>query len=271
MRSIVTRPALRYHGGKWRLAPWITSYFPDHVCYVEPFGGGGSVLLWKAPSFAEVYNDLNGDVVNFFRVLREHPDALLRAIELTPYSRREYLDARRIEPKDNEIERARKFYVLTSQGRGRAGAAEPGGWRFMSRATRFRTPAQDWHEHEHLWLIVQRLKRVQIESDDAATVIRRYDGPGTLFYVDPPYVSSTRGRHLYQIDMDDAQHIALAELLHEVDGAVIVSGYPSALYDRLFAGWRREERVVMKDNQAGAATEVLWLSPNVRVQGSLFE
>ena len=269
--SEVTRPALRYHGGKWRLAPWIISFFPEHICYVEPFGGGASVLLRKTPSFAEVYNDLNGDVVNFFTVLREEPDALLRAIELTPYSRQEYRDARQLDHGDNEIERARKFYVWAQQGRGRAGAEEPGGWRFMSKATRFRTPAQDWCEHEHLWLIVQRLKRVQIESDDAATVIRRYDGPGTLFYVDPPYVGSTRGRHLYRFDMDDEQHVDLAGLLHEVQGAVIVSGYPSALYDRLFADWRREERVVMKDNQAGAATEVLWLSPRVRVTNRLFD
>lgn len=271
--STVTRPALRYHGGKWQLAPWIISFFPEHVCYVEPFGGGGSVLLRKAPAFAEVYNDLNGDVINFFSVLRNRQDELLRAIKLTPYARQEFRAAQRVGAEDDELERARKFYVLAQQGRGRAGVQEPGGWRFMSRNTRSTTPAGDWGRVDHLRAIVQRLKQVQFENDDAATVIRRYDDASTLFYVDPPYVKSSRGArwgaHAYAYEMDDRQHEELAELLHSVEGAVIVSGYPSELYNRLFADWRREVKAVKKDNNGGAATEVLWLSPTVRAANRL--
>lgn len=111
----VKRPALRYHGGKFRIAQWIINQFPEHLCYVEPFGGGGSVLLRKSPAKIEVYNDLNGGVVNFFRVLRERPADLIAAIELTPYSRKEFIQAQ--EPCDDPLERARRFYVWSWQGR----------------------------------------------------------------------------------------------------------------------------------------------------------
>src|SRR5574343_303278 len=103
----ITRPALRYFGGKFRLAPWIISQFPPHTVYVEPFGGGGSVLLRKLPAYHEVYNDLDGDVVNFFRVLREQPDELLRAIDLTPYSREEQRQAFDANDEPSSLDRAR--------------------------------------------------------------------------------------------------------------------------------------------------------------------
>lgn len=260
----VTRPALRYHGGKWALAPWIVSFFADHDCYCEPFGGGGSVLLSKPLSFIEVYNDLNGDVVNFFRMLRDRPAELFAAIDLTPYSRQEFIEAQTADAATDEIERARRLYVWAWQGRGRAGISEPGGWRFMSRATRGTTPADDWCNNQHLWAIAQRLKRVQIEHDDAVKVIARYDSPRTLFYVDPPYVQSTRGDRWsltgYVFEMSDADHGALAKLLHGVAGQVILSGYPSDLYASLYGDWRRFDRTVSKDNGAGAATECLWIN-----------
>lgn len=169
----IKRPALRYHGGKWKLAPWIVSHFPPHTTYVEPFGGGASVLLRKQPSFIEVYNDISGLVVNFFRVLRDQPDELMRLIELTPYSRQEFLESQKACV--DSLELARRFFVWSWQGRGRAGVQEPGGWRFMSRATRGKTPVDDWTNNQHLWQIVQRLKAVHIESDDAAKVIGRFD------------------------------------------------------------------------------------------------
>lgn len=259
----MNRPALRYHGGKWKLANWIIQQFPPHVCYVEPFGGGASVLLRKPPSFIEVYNDLNGGVVNFFRVLRENPDEFIRLIELTPYSRQEFAEAQ--EPTDDPIEQARRFYVWAWQGRGRAGVVEPGGWRFMSRPTRGRTPVHDWINNQHLWGLVQRLRMVQIENSDALTVISRYDSPDALYYVDPPYVQSTRGARwgcaAYAYEYSDDQHRELARLLHEVTGTVVLSGYPSALYDELYADWRRIDKPGQKDNAPQRdTTECLWIS-----------
>lgn len=261
----VNRPALRYHGGKWRLAPWIISHFPPHVCYVEPFGGGASVLLRKPPSSIEVYNDAGSDVVNFFRVLRERPDELVKAIDLTPYSRAEYLGAQ--EPCDDPLERARRFYTWSWQGRGRAGVKEPGGWRFMVRNLRGRTPVEDWNNHHHLWDVAQRLKEVQFEQGDALTVIGRYDDPGTLFYVDPPYVQSTRGRRwtgtAYTHDYTDDDHRELAKALHNIEGMAIVSGYPSGLYEELYGGWARVTTEALTDAKT-RETERLWISPRAQ-------
>jgi DNA adenine methylase len=269
------RPALRYHGGKWQLAKWIIHHFPNHTCYCEPFGGGASVLLSKTPAYVEVYNDLNGEVVNFFRVLRESPAELFAAIDLTPYSRQEYLEAQEQDLSLDKIERARRLYTWAWQGRGRAGIVEPGGWRFMSRDSRGCTPVDDWNNNQHLWAIAKRLKQVQIENDDAATVIKRFDSPETLFYVDPPYVQSTRGKRWsltgYAYELTDQQHEELADLLHSVSGMVILSGYPSELYDRLYTDWTHIDKTVKKDNGAGEATERLWISPKTIKQETLFD
>lgn len=259
-----TRPALRYHGGKWRLAPFILKHFPPHVCYVEPFGGAASVLLRKAPAFLEVYNDLGNDVVNFFRILRERPSELISAIDLTPYSRSEFLQAQ--ETCADDLERARRFYVWSWQGRGRGGVKEPGGWRFMSRNTRSQTPVDDWNNHNHLWAVAERLKKVQVESGDAVTIIKRYDEPTTLFYVDPPYVQDTRGRRwarsAYVHEYTDDQHRHLASVLRTARGMVVISGYPSPLYEGLYGDWRKVQRKASKDNGAKSAIECLWLSPS---------
>lgn len=261
----ISRPALRYHGGKWRLAPWIISYFPDHDSYIEPFGGAMSVLLQKTPSKIETYNDLNGLVVNFFRVLREQPDELIRAITLTPYSRNEFILAQ--QPAGDPLEDARRFFVWSWQGRGRAGVLEPGGWRFMVRNTRGLTPVDDWVNIDHLWAIVNRLKNVQLENDDAFRIIKRFDDPRALFYIDPPYVSHTRsnrwGTSAYLHEFSEEQHIELSTLLHSTKGAIIISGYPSKLYESLYANWIRLERngSVDRGRKGGKSiTEVLWVN-----------
>ena len=268
----MNRPALRYHGGKWKLAPWIISHFPPHITYCEPFGGGASVLLRKPQSFIEVYNDLNELVINFFRVLREEPEEFMRMIELTPYSRQEFIESQ--QPCTNRLELARRFYIWSWQGRGRAGVQEPGGWRFMSRNTRGKTPVDDWSNNQHLWQVVQRLRCVQIENDDALTVIKRYDGPDALFYVDPPYLQATRGERwsdaAYEYEYTDTQHIELSNVLHSVSGAVVLSGYPSELYDDLYSDWIKVERGGQKDNAVRRDTvECLWLS-RIHGQQKLF-
>lgn len=259
----LTRHVLRYHGSKRRIGPWIIAHFPPHTCYVEPFGGGAGVLLQKEPADFEVYNDLERSVVNFFDVLRNRPDELIRAIELTPYSRVELERAQ--QPAGDPLEDARRFYVLSYQqhhgGRGRMSS----GWRIQRKNNRGKSIVADWNHTDHLHVAARRLKRVQIECDDALNVIPRFDGPETLFYVDPPYVWGTRSERwrgkAYLHEMSDDEHRALAAALREIEGMAIVSGYPSDLYDReLFSDWRRVNKETI-DGLSQPQVECLWLSP----------
>jgi DNA adenine methylase len=256
------RPPVRYVGGKWNLADWIIGFFPPHVHYCEPFCGGASVLFRKYPSEIETINDLDGEVVNFFRVLREQPDELIGALELTPYAREE-VDLSN-EPTADPLERARRFYVRAAMSRGGPQVHRPG-WRYITnshgRASRV---VREWNDLGRLEFAVNRLKAVQIEHDDALAVIRRFDTPQTLFYVDPPYVLSSRaeGRQRYAHEMTDDQHREMAVVLRCVSGMVVLSGYRSELYDELFAGWTRFE-CTTSTNGNSVATESVWLSPNV--------
>lgn len=266
-----TRPALRYFGGKWKIAPWIISHFPPHTCYVEPYGGGASVLLRKAPAFIDVYNDKLKDVVYFFKVLRERPAELFAAISLTPYSRAEFLAAQKPiednrDPASAELEAARRFYVWAWQGRGRTGNKEPGGWRFMSRDTRSKTPVDDWVNIDHLWAIAARFRRITIEYDDALKVITRYDTPDTLFYLDPPYPTSTRSARwaqAYRHEYSDQDHQNLAQLLQSIQGMAIISSYPSNLYHDLYNGWTCRQHAGQTE-RPDPTTETLWISPNAQ-------
>jgi DNA adenine methylase len=265
------RAALRYYGGKWRLAPWIIAHFPAHTCYVEPFGGAASVLLQKRPAKYEVWNDLEHDVVTFFTVLRERPGPLLRLLNATPFARAELDEACRPEadwpavPHDADLERARRVFVRAWQGRHGLPARGQMGWRFERDATRSRTVVQEWFDTEHLHAVSDRFRQVQIESDDALKVIARFDGPDALFYVDPPYPAATRDRRwrdcAYNHEYTDDQHRALAAVLHAVRGMVVLSGYACPLYaEELYPDWRLELKPTTTHNSK-PATEALWLSP----------
>lgn len=281
-----TRPVLRYHGGKWRLAPWIIGFFPPHRVYVEPFGGGGSVLMRKAPTYAEVYNDLDGEVVNVFRVLRDPAGAaaLERGLRLTPFARTEFFDAYTTEGEADPVERARHTIIKSFMGYGSDALrdATPRGMRtrasthplttptgFRSNSSRSHTtPAHDWANYpDQIGRFLERLQRVVIENSDAALVMRTHDRPETLHYCDPPYVHATR-RPLkkgtgggYRHELTDADHVALADVLRSLDGMVVLSGYPCALYDRdLYPDRERHERVHLADG-ARRRTEVVWLNP----------
>lgn len=266
--SALTRPVLRWHGGKWMLAPWIIEHFPPHRIYVEPFGGAASVLLRKARSYAEVYNDLDGEVVNLFRVLRG-PEAfeLVRQIRLTPFARDEFNAAydEAVEP----LEMARRLIIRSFMGFGSDGATVPyrTGFRANSRRSGT-TPAHDWANYpDALLAVIDRLSGVVIERRDALAVMSAHDGPETLHYVDPPYLPETRtsgargpsgGVYRHELDPDD--HSALLEGLKRLSGMVVLSGYPSALYDDALTGWRRIERKALADG-ARERTEVLWINP----------
>ncbi len=262
----IARPALRWFGGKWRLAPWIIAHLPPHEAYCEPYGGAASVLLQKRSAKLETWNDLHGRLVNFFTVLRERPDELARALMLTPYARAEYEAARA--PADDPLEDARRFYVLSCQCRGGAGGnmelGRARGWRYVIDidARHGNPPSAEFGSLDHLRAIATRFKLVQIEQDQAVAVIGRYDAPGVLHYIDPPYVQTARGdrwgRYLHE--MTEADHRALAETLHAARGMVVLSGYHCALYDELYGGWEQVQREALTDS-GRLGVEVLWFNP----------
>lgn len=264
--AIPSRPVLRYHGGKWRMAPWIIEHFPPHKTYVEPFCGAASVLLRKPPSPTEVLNDQYDRVVNLFRVLR-NPDQAARlreSLRYTAYAEAEYLEAREIA--DDPVEDARRLIVLGHQAHGSTGATggKLSGWRRGIRDSSSDSASEwaDLYAQVEAW--ANRLRGVFIEHDHAFDVIQRWDAADTLFYVDPPYVAETRtsGLRGYRHEMEEEDHRRLADLLRQVKGMVVLSGYASPLYDELYPGWERAEREVLAD-KGRRAVEVLWLSPNV--------
>ncbi|MBY5689373.1 DNA adenine methylase [Rhizobium leguminosarum] len=262
------RPALRWHGGKWLLAPWIISHFPQHRVYVEPFGGAASVLLRKPRSYAEIYNDLDDEAVNLFRVLRsDEASRLIEDLRLTPFSRSEFSIA--YDRCEDPVERARRLVVRSFMGFG--------GDAVKNRTTGFRNdsnrsggpPAKDWANYpDCVPALVERLQGVVVESRPASYVITKFDGDDTLFYVDPPYIHGSRDkpgngklpRHTYEFELTDDDHAELLAQLRSAAGMVVLSGYPSDLYDDLLSDWWRVTRVAMADG-ARERTEVLWINP----------
>jgi len=237
--------AFGWYGGKYSHLDWLLPLLPKTKHYCEPFAGSAAVLINREPSPVETYNDIDGEVSNFFRVLRDHRDELIEAIGLTPFSREEFKLA--IEhPNGNisDVERARRFYVRARQVRtGLAQTASIGRWahcRLTSRAGMSGAVSRWLGAVDQLPYIAERLLRVQIENDDALEVIQRYDSPDTLFYCDPPYPHDTRGdSNAYAYEMTDEQHEALAELLGSVKGKVALSTYQNGSTERLYRGWNR--------------------------------
>lgn len=267
----VARPVLRYHGGKFKLARWIISNLPKHRVYVEPFGGGGSVLMQKPRSYAEVYNDLWDTVVNVFQVLRDPESAakLEQLLRLTPFSRTEFDKCGEIELAEiaDPIEKARRTIFRSFAGFGSASTNSKYATGFRCNSNRSgTTPAHDWVNYpNHIDSFVKRLSGVVIENRDYKRVFEQHDSLETLFYVDPPYVHATRnmarGNAAYACEMTDHDHCELADIMHNLKGMVVLSGYHSELYDILYKGWRTVERKTHADG-AVDRLEVLWFSPN---------
>ncbi|HBV4373901.1 TPA: DNA adenine methylase [Klebsiella pneumoniae] len=268
MSNQIKHPAIRYHGGKFRLASWIISHFPEHRCYVEPFGGGASVLLKKEASEAEVYNDLDGDVVNLFRVLRnpETAQQLIDACALTPYSRDEFNCA--YENSENLVEQARRLIVRATMGFGSAGATK-GKTGFRLDTKRNSATAQRiWaRQPDNLAAVASRFAGVLIENRSAIQCMRDHDTVSTLHFVDPPYVHDTRvetaKNSAYRFEMTNEEHMELLNVLKDLRGAVIVCGYNSDLYNNALTGWKRVTRTTAANGFAGSVqrTECLWLNP----------
>lgn len=265
-----TRPVLRWHGGKWKLAPWIIGHFPKHRVYVEPFGGAASVLMRKDRSYGEVYNDLDEDVVNLFDVLRS-ADAgrLIELLRLTPFARLDFELA--YQETEDPVERARRLIVRSFMGFGSDGHNRKVRTGFRANSNRSgTTPAHDWvNLGEAYSAVIERLAGVVVECRPAIDVMKQHDGPATLHYVDPPYMPATRSQksrrsgvryHAYAHEMTEDDHAALIAFLPTLEGMVVLSGYPASLYDEGLTGWRRIEIAALADG-ARPRTEVLWLNP----------
>ncbi len=256
------RPALRYYGGKWKLAPWIIGHFPKHLNYVEPCAGACSVLLQKPRSPLETINDLDGNVVNFFRVLRDQPDELIRKIRLTPWARAEYELS--LQPCDDAVEKARRYwYRLWSSMNGGDALTAHGTWRMTTNVVGRDTSDHPYKNTDQLWVVAKRFDGVQVDNRSSMDTIKRYDNAETLTYFDPPYVSNTRAQdERYAFEWTDTNHIEAAELLRTCAGYVVVSGYACPLYTDLYEshGWHRVDKEA-QINSGGKRIESLWLSP----------
>lgn len=255
------KPVLRFPGAKWMLAPWIISLFPPHEVYVEPFCGSCAVLLTKPPSRAETINDLNGRLVNFFRVLRDEPERLAAALALTPYARAEWRQSWEIA--DDPMEDARRFAVQVwmSFG-GKHGTVNPNGWRHDMTAARRNgsMPAEFAQLPARIWPVADRLRQVHIECRPALDIIVAAT-PDSLLFVDPPYLPALIGTdRLYAHTMTNAGHETLLRALVAHDGPVVLCAYRSALYDDLLPGWARLDKPVTVYRGA-ARVESLYLSP----------
>jgi DNA adenine methylase len=239
--------AFGWYGGKYSHLDWLLPLLPPAHHYCEPFGGSAAVLLNRPPAPVETYNDLDGEVVNFFRVLRDQKEALVEAIGLTPFAREEFSLAVSLDDSPStDLERARRFFVRARQARtGLAQTATLGRWANCKNTSRrgMSGVVSRWlGSIEGLPEVALRLLRVQIENRAALDVIRLYDDRATLVYCDPPYPHDSRGdSHAYGFEMSDMAHRELADVLHACKGRVAISGYRCALMDELYGGWRRAD------------------------------
>ena len=269
MSASIKHPAIRYHGGKFRLAPWIIEQMPDHVCYVEPFGGAAGVLLQKPRSYAEVYNDLDSEVVNLFRVLRdpELNQRLQEVCALTPYSRDEFRAAQ--EATADPVERARRMVVRACMGFGTASCiGGDSGFRHDSKR-KYATPSHLWERYpETLAAVCQRLQGVIIENRDALAVMRSHDAETTLHYIDPPYMPETRskGHRYYRHEMTVEGHEQLLAVAGTLTGMVMISGYDCEVYNDMLTDWKKTEKASRISSGRGTAikTECLWINPTAQ-------
>ena len=272
------KPPFTYFGGKTAIADRIAALLPPHEHYVEPFAGSLAVLLAKPPSKMETVSDLDGDLVNFWRMLRERPQDLERACALTPHARAEYLAC--YEPAADDLERARRVWVNLTQGRG--GQLRRTGWRYYADPSGGASmPSYLGAYVSRLMPAAERLTSVSLECLDALDIIGRYgQHTGTLIYADPPYLESVRAKHVrgtvrgpqYRHELrTDKDHQELAEALKAARAAVVLSGYDSPLYAELYDGWHRTEIGAQAGNgTARARTEVLW-SNRPLITGTLFD
>lgn len=253
------KAVLKYPGAKHRIAKWICSYMPEHSVYLEPFAGSLAVLFEKEKSHIETVNDLDGEIVNFFHIVRDYPEQLERKIKLTPYSRKEYENAYIYT--EDVIERARRFCVRCWMGFGCSNLYKNG---FKTgQQAKSPNPAAAWDFlPEIIKLAAERLRGVQIEQLSALDLLLRYDTEDVFAYLDPPYLYEVRKKYLYKYEMSDREHEKLIYVVMQHKGKIMISGYDNDMYNDFLKGWNK----VYKQTTAESGlkrTEVLWMNYQV--------
>ncbi len=255
---------LKYHGGKWKIAPWIVRLMPAHKCYVEPFGGSAAVLLHKQSAMTEVYNDLNGDVVNVFRTVRDNINELSKLIALTPYSREELVNA--YEPTEDNVEAARRFLVRSQMAISTTSLNEKTGFRAHINSKDYASQPYTWAcLPETILKVRRRFERVIIENTHYLSLFDRYDLPKTLWFLDPPYPKDVRtsasNRRGYQFDFTVEDHLELLERCKQLQGPVMLATYKNYLYDEQLEGWHQVSTKGFTDSRnKSKSIETLYLN-----------
>jgi DNA adenine methylase len=260
------RPPVKWYGGKRYLASRIIENFPPHRIYLEPFGGGASVLLNKPPVDVETYNDLDLRISRLFQVLRDDGESFVRTVSLIQYSQVEFAAAAHYPPEASKLQMAVCDFVRWRQSFGGKG----GSWSCTTGRARGGMAGDVnawWTAIDMLPQIIDRLRRVQIICQSAFEAIPKFDHKEGLIYCDPPYVHGTRSKgstDVYGVEMDDSDHRSLGKLLHSCKSKVVLSGYPSPLYEEVYKGWRRIEFDIA-NHAAGGKTkgrerECLWMN-----------
>lgn len=233
------KAVLKYPGSKWRISEWIISHFPEHKVYCEPFFGSGAVFFNKRPSCIETINDIDGNIVNLFKVCRDNPEELALLIEFTPFAREEFVDC--YEMSDDPIEQARRTLVRFHQSFGTSNNSKKS-WRNVQTYGGPRTATMWNYLPERIVEVCERLKEAQIENTDAIDLIRRYNDKNTLIYCDPPYLQSLRKKNMYAHETSDEYHIKLLEVLKESKSKIVLSGYDNQMYNEALAEWNVDEK-----------------------------
>lgn len=250
---------LKYPGSKWGLANELVRYIPKHHTYVEPFFGSGAVFFKKPPSPIEMINDLDNDVTNLFRCVRDDPDRLAASVAATPFSRSEYDDAFMVDAAGDSFARARRFLIRSWQGHGFR-TSHKVGWKNDVQGRERMYALWNWYRlPEWIMEIMERLRTVQIDNRPAVELIRRFNFSNVFMYVDPPYIMSTRSGKNYKYEMDDSDHEELLEILKKSKAKIMLSGYQSGMYDSVLCGW---EKVILdgRAEYGGKREEVIWMN-----------
>nr|DAW56636.1 MAG TPA: DNA adenine methylase [Bacteriophage sp.] len=252
---------LKYPGAKWRISEWIISHFPQHKVYCEPFFGSGAVFFNKPRTYLETINDIDGNIVNLFKVCRDHPDELARLIEFTPFARDEFKNC--YDKSDDPIEQARRTLVRFHQSFGTSNSSK-NRWRNVQTYGGPRCATMWNNLPEIICTCCQRLKDAQIENIDAIELIERYDDVNTLIYCDPPYLRGIRKRNIYSYETSDAYHIRLLKTICKSKSMIVISGYDNTLYNDMLAEWNTDEKQTTA--QMGLPRiEKLWMNFNYNI------
>lgn len=247
---------LKYPGGKQRIAEWIISHFPEHKVYCEPFFGSGAVFFNKSAAYIETINDIDGNIVNLFKVCRDDSDKLARQIELTPFAREEFENC--YEKSADPVEQARRTLVRYHQSFGTSNSSKKS-WRNVQTYGGPRTATMWNFLPGRIAEVCERLKEAQIENIDAIELIRRYNDENTLIYCDPPYLQSLRKRNLYAYETTDEYHFELLKVLKESKSKIVISGYDNPMYNKLLVDWNTDE-IVTTAQMGLKRTEKIWLN-----------